>query len=82
MVKKKFITEIDYNKSAKACLACSKECEKIDRRINNRKLSEIKNEEVPHILKLCNFQYFLEIVSMVWVFFSKFLTHGHYIFFN
>jgi len=56
MVKKKFITEIDYNKSAKACPACSKECEKIDRRINNRKLSEIKNEEVPHILKLFNFQ--------------------------
>ena len=56
MVKKEFITEINYNKSAKACPACSKECEKIDRRINNRKLSEIKNEEVPHILKLFNFQ--------------------------
>ena len=55
MVKKKFITEIDYNKSAKACPACSKEYKKIDRRINKRKLSEINNKEVPHISKLFDF---------------------------
>tara|TARA_B110000967_G_C18745614_1_gene490059 strand:+ start:786 stop:923 length:138 start_codon:yes stop_codon:yes gene_type:complete len=40
--KKKFISDIDYNKSSKGCPACSDECKKIDKRINNRKLSEIK----------------------------------------
>ena len=53
--KKKFISEIDYNKSSKACPACSKECKKIDKRINKRKLSEIRTKEVPHILKVFNF---------------------------
>jgi len=56
MVKKEFISEFNYNKSSKACPACSEECKKIDRRINDRELSEIKDEEVPHILKLFNFQ--------------------------
>jgi len=54
--KKKFISKVNYNKSSKACPACSEECKKIDRRINKRKLSEIKDIEVPHILKLFNFQ--------------------------
>ena len=53
--KKKFISDIDYNKSAEACPACSVECEKIDKRINKRKLSEIKDKEFPHILKVFNF---------------------------
>ena len=53
--KKKFISDIDYNKSSEACPACSKECKKIDKRINNRKLSEIKSKEFPHILKVFNF---------------------------
>ncbi len=52
---KKFMSNIDYNKSSKACPACSKECKKIDNRVNNRKLSEIKTKEVPHILKVFNF---------------------------
>jgi len=36
-VKKKFTTEVDYNKSTKACPACASECEKINKRVNNRK---------------------------------------------
>ena len=53
--KKKFISDIDYNKSSKACSPCSLECEKINKRINDRKLSEIKAKELPHILKVFNF---------------------------
>ena len=36
--------------SQKACDPCAAECEKINRKINNRKLSDIKDEEVAHIL--------------------------------
>jgi len=54
-VKKKFISNIDLNKSSKACSPCNLECEKINKRINNRKLSKIKTKEVPHILKVFNF---------------------------
>ena len=53
--KKKFISEVDYNKSASSCPACAKECEKINKRVNKRKLSEIETKEVPHILKVFNF---------------------------
>ena len=53
--KKEFITEIDLNKSSKACSPCSLECEKINKRINARKLSEIETKELPHILKVFNF---------------------------
>ena len=52
---KKFMTQTDYNNSSKACPPCSQECEKINKRINNRKLSEIKTKEVPHILKVFDF---------------------------
>ena len=55
MENKKFISDFDYNNSVEACLACSEECKKIEKRINERKLSEINNKEVPHILKLFNF---------------------------
>jgi len=54
MEKKKFISDFNYNKSSKACSPCFQECKKIKKRINDRKLSEIKNKEVPHILKLFN----------------------------
>ena len=54
-MKKKFMSNIDYNKSSTGCPACSTECKKIGKRINNRKLTEIKNKEVPHILKVFNF---------------------------
>ena len=52
---KKFMSDVDYNKSSEACPACSTECKKIDKRINKRKLSEIRTKEVPHILKVFNF---------------------------
>ena len=53
--RKKFISDIDFNKSSKACTPCKSECEKISKRINKRKISEIKAKEVPHILKVFNF---------------------------
>jgi|TARA_Y100001970_G_scaffold189350_1_gene230189 hypothetical protein len=56
MEEKKFISDFNYNKSAKACPTCSEECKKIEKRINKRNLSEIDNKEVPHILKLFNFE--------------------------
>ncbi len=49
------MSNIDYNKSSKACSPCNLECKKINKRINNRKLSEIKVKELPHILKVFNF---------------------------
>ena len=52
---KKFMSNINYNKSSKACSPCSLECEKINKRINNRKLSDIETKEVPHLLKIFNF---------------------------
>tara|TARA_B100000401_G_scaffold407910_1_gene324404 strand:+ start:76 stop:246 length:171 start_codon:yes stop_codon:yes gene_type:complete len=52
---KKFISNIDLSKSSKACSPCNLECEKINKRINNRKLSEIKTKELPHLLKVFNF---------------------------
>ena len=52
---KKFISNIDYNKSSKACSPCLLECKKIDKRINDRRLSKIKTKEVPHILKVFDF---------------------------
>ena len=50
--RKKFISDIDYNKSSKACSPCNLECKKIDKRVNNRKLSDLSAKEVPHILKV------------------------------
>ena len=52
--KKKFMSDINLNKTALACPACAKECEKINKRINNRKLSTIRNKEIPHLLKVFN----------------------------
>jgi len=53
--KKKFISEVDLNKSSKACSPCIMECKKIDQRINKRNLSDINEQEVPHILKVFDF---------------------------
>jgi len=53
-IKKKFMSNIDYNKSASSCPTCSEECEKINKRINKRKLSDIKDKEIPHLLKVFN----------------------------
>ena len=52
---KKFISEIDLNKSSSACSPCLQECKKINERINRRKISKIKPKEVPHLLKVFNF---------------------------
>ena len=49
---KKNLFEVDLNKSSKACDPCASECEKINQKINNRKLSELKNNEVAHILEI------------------------------
>ncbi len=59
---KKNLFNIDENKSSdvygsqtlKACGPCAAECEKINRKINNRKLSDIKDKEVAHILSPFN----------------------------
>jgi len=53
--KEKFMSDIDLNKSSKACSPCSLECEKINKRINDRKLTEIETKEVPHLLKVFDF---------------------------
>jgi hypothetical protein len=55
---KKNLSNIDLDKSSdvygsqslKACDPCAAECKKINRKINNRKLLDIKDEEVAHIL--------------------------------
>ncbi len=49
---KKNLFEIDLNKSSKACDPCALECEKINDKINKRKLSKLKNKEVSHILSV------------------------------
>ena len=45
---KKNLFNIDYNKNFKACNLCALKYKKINKKINNRKLSEIKNEEVTY----------------------------------
>ena len=52
---KKFMSDIDLNKSSSACSPCKLECEKINKRLNKRKLEEIESKEVPHLLKVFNF---------------------------
>ena len=52
---KKFMSDIDLNKSSSACSPCKQECENINKRLNKRKTEEIKSKEVPHLLKVFNF---------------------------
>ena len=55
---KKNLFNIDINNSSNAnglqslevCEPCASECKKINRRINDRKLSNLKDEEIAHIL--------------------------------
>ena len=55
---KKNLFNIDLNKSSdvyglqslKACDPCAAECEKISKKINNRKLSDIKDEDVIDVI--------------------------------
>ena len=51
-MKEKNLFEFDLNKSSKACDPCALECKKINEKINKRKLSELKNKEVSHILNI------------------------------
>jgi transposase len=51
----KFMSEIDLNKSSSTCSPCSQECEKINKRLNKRKIEEIDSKEVPHLLKVFDF---------------------------
>ena len=52
LTNKKNLFEMDYNKSSEVCDPCASECKKINLKINNRKLSELKNDEVSHILNI------------------------------
>ena len=60
MKKNLFNTDLDKSsgeygsQSLKACDPCAAECEKINKKINNRKLSDIKDDEVAHILSPFN----------------------------
>jgi len=47
-------SEVYGSQSLKACDPCASDCIKINKKINNRKLSEIKDEEVAHILSPFN----------------------------
>ena len=60
---KKNLFYFDKNKSSNAsgslvgqitCEPCASECEKIKKKINNRKLSDIKEKEVAHIFSPFN----------------------------
>ena len=59
---KKNLFNINLNKSSdvygsqslKACDPCAAECEKINKKITNRKLSDIQDEAVAHILSPFN----------------------------
>ena len=51
---KKNLFNIDYNNSSECCDPCSSECKKINKKINGRKLSKIKDKEIPSILKIFN----------------------------
>jgi len=53
--KKEFMSNVDLNKSSRACSPCNQECKKINRRINERKLEEVESKEIPHLLKVFNF---------------------------
>ena len=55
MVTRKFeqdLLHVDYNKSSKSCDPCALECKKIDKKVNNRRLSDLKDAEVSYILQV------------------------------
>ena len=52
MVTRKFeqdLLHVDYNKSSKSCDPCALECKKIDKKANNRKLSDLKAVSYTHL---------------------------------
>ena len=48
------MSDVNFNKSAQPCTPCAEECKKINKRINNRKISEISTKDFPHISKVFN----------------------------
>ena len=46
--------DTDGSLSLKACEPCASECKKINKKINGRKLTDIKDEEAAHILSPFN----------------------------
>ena len=55
MVTRKFeqdLLHVDYNKSSKSCDPCALKCKKIDKKVNNRRLSDLKDAEVSYILQV------------------------------
>ena len=47
-------SNIHGSNSLKTCEPCTSECEKINKKINGRKLTDIKDEEIAHILSPFN----------------------------
>ena len=47
-------SDVYGSQTLKACDPCAEEVKKINKKINNRKLSDIKDEEVAHILSPFN----------------------------
>ena len=45
------VTSGSYS-SQETCEPCSSECEKIKKRINNRKLSDIKDDDIDHVINV------------------------------
>jgi hypothetical protein len=42
----------DYNKSSRTCDPCFSECKKIEKKMNNRKLTEIKCDEIDQFINI------------------------------
>ena len=49
---KKNSLNFDYNKSSRACDPCFSECKKIEKKMNNRKLTEIKCDEIDQFINI------------------------------
>ena len=47
-------SNVNGSHSLKTCEPCTSECEKINKKINGRKLSDIEDKEVAHILSPFN----------------------------
>lgn len=47
----KNLFNVNYNKSANTCNPCMDECEKVNKKINGRKLSKVNKAEMIKILK-------------------------------
>jgi len=54
LLKNKFknLFDINYNKSAKPCNPCIDVCKKVNKKVNERKLSTVSNNEMKELLKV------------------------------